>query len=126
MTTTMLACGHAANAVDTATGEPSCAMCAGLDDGASEPVAMPDLTGRSARCTCGRTEPSSLDLAFFEFRGEGSPRGIDTCKHCAYALVAHERKAETGEAHLSRVCDNFEPRGPWEFDSFYCGCQGWS
>jgi len=22
-------------------------------------------------------------------------------------------------------CPGFEPRGAWDFDSFYCGCRGW-
>lgn len=119
--TVMLACGHAANATDK-DGEPSCAICAGIDAGARVVVATPDLDGRTARCSCGATRPSSTGLAFFEYRGEGSRSAVDTCKHCRYALVAHERKRS--EPHLRLVCDHFEPHGAWEHDSFYCGCRG--
>ncbi len=67
----MLACGHSANAVDE-NGNPCCAICFGLKDGASETVVKtPDLKGRKAKCSmCDRTEPSSIDLAFFEYRPE--------------------------------------------------------
>jgi hypothetical protein len=77
---------------------------------------------RMARCSCGKTEPSSdkAQLAFFEFRGVGSKEATETCRHCGYHAVAHQPE------HPRRVaCLDFEPRGPQEFDLFYCGCRGW-
>ena len=63
----MMQCGHAANAVDKDTGAPCCVICAGIS-GADymTVVTTPDLTGRMARCGCGRQQPSSTGLAFFE------------------------------------------------------------
>ena len=64
MMTVMLGCGHAANA--THNGEPCCAICFGIRDGATTVVDAPDLTGRKAVCSYGDTiKPSSLDLPFF-------------------------------------------------------------
>lgn len=126
----MLSCGHAANATD-GNGQPACAICVGLEK--SVPVAAPNLTGREARCGkfCA-VVPSSLDLAFFEFRGEGSPVSKRTCKKCGYADVAHD------PAHMQRnvpsnrktvveqgKCSGFEPHGAYEYDTYYCGCRGW-
>jgi hypothetical protein len=89
------------------------------------PAVPPDLTGRTARC-CDKSGivPSSLDLAFFEYRGERSRAATDTCLHCRYALVAHERK-QRGENISRHVCDSFEPHGEWDHDTYYCGHSGW-
>jgi hypothetical protein len=84
---------------------------------------MPELNGRMAKCTCGRTEPSSHSLAFFQFRGDGSESAVETCKHCAYFRVAHTPAVMAKNSSLK--CTNFESRGAYEFDSFYCGCRGW-
>lgn len=84
---------------------------------------MSELTGRQARCTCRRLEPSSRDLAFFEFCGEGSERATKTCKNCHYHAVAHTAAVMAKNDALK--CTNFEPHGPFEFDSYYCGCRGW-
>lgn len=69
-------------------------------------------------CTC--VQPSSKELPFFEFQGEGSREAVEMCKHCWYAKVAHEK-----DRRSSDVCTHFEPRGPAQFDKFYCGCAGW-
>lgn len=38
----------------------------------------PSLEGRTARCACGKTRPSTdPGLAFFEYRGPGSPLATD-------------------------------------------------
>lgn len=78
---------------------------------------------RQARCHCGRTEPSSPQKQFaFEYRGPGSQRAREQCKHCGYFECAHG----TGKPHLKHIEGHtFEPHGPYEFDAFYCGCQGW-
>lgn len=78
----------------------------------------PDLTGRTARCSCGKERSSSDELAFFEYRGHGSRAAAVHCKNCGYYPVAHEKDNV-------RHCGNFEPHGPYEFDHFYCGCRGW-
>src|SRR3990167_10586181 len=45
-----------------------------------EQIDSPTLDGRTARCGCGKTRPSSLDLAFFEYMGDGSPTATEKCK----------------------------------------------
>lgn len=80
---------------------------------------MENLKGRMAKCYDGcALVPSHAGLPFFEFRGEGSEQAKITCKNCPYYETAH------GKGH-SHVCNNFIPRGAFEFDSFYCGCRGW-
>lgn len=80
------------------------------------------MTGkvREAKCFCGRIVPSSEKLPFFESRDEGTRMATDTCKNCRYAEVAHR-----GETRNKKVCENFEPMGAWQYDTFYCGCRGW-
>lgn len=51
---------------------------------------MPDLTGRQAKCAYGdNIQPSSPDLAFFEYLGEGSREALNICKECRYDKGAH-------------------------------------
>lgn len=103
----------------------------------------PDLSNRKARChyygkmpyknecnyggvsnkPCSCEQDSSLDLPFFEYYGPRSYKAVAACKNCKYEKMAHERKRSF--ADTSTVCSNFEPHGPYEFDSFYCGCQSW-
>lgn len=89
---------------------------------------MPDLTGRMARCMCGKQKPSSLDLAFFEYRGPGSRNAVHSCI-CGYYDVAHDLLAAdpVKYRHVRAVkCGGtFAPRGDVGTDSFYCGCRGW-
>lgn len=80
----------------------------------------PDLTGRMARCGCGKKVPSSWSEAFFEFQGEGSREATLKCK-CGYYEVAHN---STGRSSNCK-CRKFVPKGTHEFDRFYCGCNGW-
>lgn len=67
----LMKCGHAANATDEQ-GHPCCAICWGIVEGADEIAETPpDLEGREAECLyCHRRVPSSLNLAFFEYRPE--------------------------------------------------------
>jgi hypothetical protein len=98
----------------------------------------PDLTGRMAKCTYSHANPkgrqrpekspvpSSFDLAFFEYCGEGSREATELCK-CGYHKVAHEKNGGKCPAN-SRTkppSRKFTPKGPQEFDRFYCGCFGW-
>ena len=85
------------------------------------------LEDRQAKCTyCKKTVPSNVELAFFEFKGEGSKTATENCMACAYTKIAHERAAEYKESHLARLLDHeFAPRGAADVDNFYCGCRGW-
>lgn len=93
---------------------------------------MPNM--RVAKCTyCGSLRPSSEheSLAFFEFHGEGSREATETCK-CGYHMMAHDPAEMARNVPNNRQtvveqgkCKGFEPRGPRETDSFYCGCRGW-
>lgn len=90
---------------------------------------QPDLTGRKAKCAYGEhgIVDSSLQLAFFEYKGPGSPNASETCKHCRMHKVAHEH--DPGRVDPSSVvergqCPGFEPHGTLEMDVYYCGCRG--
>jgi hypothetical protein len=69
----MMKCGHAANAVDTKTGNPCCVICSGIDPGADViDDSPPNLNNRLAKCSCcNKTELSNTELAFFKYRSEG-------------------------------------------------------
>ena len=130
----MMKCGHAANATN-GDGKPSCAICIGLRAGADEvDTAPPDLSGRQAKCSCGRIEQSDAKrLAFFEYCGLGSRAATEICK-CGYADVAHavEGMARNVPSNRKTVIEDgrckrgaFDARGPQEFDRYYCGHAGW-
>jgi len=131
MTPVMMKCGHAANS--RSGDKPACAICVLTDEGALiVDDTPPDLSTRQARCSCGKIEPShSTRLAFFEYRGEGSPAAINSCKNCGFHEVAHdpvytrERNVEPRTVVERGLCKGFEAKGPWQYDSFYCGCGGW-
>jgi hypothetical protein len=129
MSTTMMTCGHTGMATHAGAHDglpanhPSCVIDA-PNPAACTPAVAPNLDGRLAKCSCGKTRPSSTELAFFEWRGEGSRAAIMTCKQCSYYEIAHLRK-NAGETANRYICDNFEPYGAFEFDLFYCGCRGW-
>lgn len=113
----LMACGHVANGRGPK-GQPVCVICFGLTAGAETPIEVPSFEGRMAECVCGNRAPSSLELAFFEFRGEGSP-AASRCT-CGYGRQAHARE------RVARSCPTgYEPRGALETDSYYCGCRGW-
>ena len=72
MKTVMMECGHTANAQDK-DGNPVCVICFGIAPGAMEvKQEQVDLAGRIAKClyryNCRNTQPSSLNLAFFEHK----------------------------------------------------------
>lgn len=123
MSGTMMKCGHAANATD-GSGNPACAICVGLNRGSDEIDSTPlDFAGRIAKCSCGRTAPSDpKSLAFFEYCGTGSREATNICT-CGYAAAAHTPEVMARNKALK--CTNFTPRGPREFDRYYCGCRGW-
>jgi hypothetical protein len=125
----MMRCGHQANAV-TGTGAPTCVICAGIVPGADEVAAPLDglLKEREARCSCGALRPSTDaltgGLAFFEYRGKGSHVAMDMCGNCAHARSAHTGKEVRTGGRLI-ICSEFKPRGPMEYDTYYCGHAGW-
>lgn len=69
----MMQCGCRAQGTNSKTGEPVCVVHIGLDAGATVVADEPDLSGRIAKCTCGRTNPSDqplpgyIGLPFFEY-----------------------------------------------------------
>jgi hypothetical protein len=91
----------------------------------------PDLTGRTAKCSCGNTMPSdSKHLAFFEYCGPGSREATETCK-CGFFFSAHTAEGMARNVASNRKtvieqgkCTGFVARGPLEFDRYYCGCRG--
>jgi hypothetical protein len=116
MSAPMMKCGHAANAVSE--GKPSCVICAGMHPGWNQiDDAPPSLEGRQSKCTAKcKVVPSSNELPFFEYRGEGSREATLICK-CGYHQVAHDKG--------NTRCKTFTPKGPQQFDKHYCGCMGW-
>lgn len=122
--TPMMKCGHAANAhvVDATTRAtiPACAICFGISPGADVvDLDGPTLDGRTARCSCGRTEPSDARLPFFEYLGPGSQWAATHCAVCNYHRAAHE-PGKTQHGHGFTAHD--EGR---DTDGYYCGCRGW-
>ena len=116
----ILSCGCRAQSIN-GNGEPSCPVHSTIPGGV-HPIPPPDLEGRMARCDCGKMAKSSLDLAFFQFRGVGSREGDETCKNCRYYKVAHRPEVTNKN---NSVCLNFEPIISFELDKYYCGCYGW-
>lgn len=121
----MMGCGHTANS--TRDGKPSCVMCTGLNPEADVVIEIPDVTGRMARCSCGKLVPSDPSrLAFFQ---SAEIRARQTCKVCRYAAIAHaeetrqrphNRNTKLGDGHA------FVRSDADEFDSYYCGCRGFN
>jgi hypothetical protein len=89
-----------------------------------------DLIGRFAVCGAHKLNPehhhsktpSSSKLAFFVYKGPESDFSKNACKNCSYNLVGHAR-IEVG--NVNRCCEKFEPYGPFPYDDYYCGCNGW-
>lgn len=92
-------------------------------------------TERTAKCAyCNATRPSSEweQLAFFENRGDGTKWATDHCACCGYTLSAHTVEGMANNVPSNRrtvveqgKCPGFIAKGPWEHDSYYCGCRGW-
>lgn len=136
----MMACGHAANAhTKNEDGEdiPSCVICAPSIESRTI-IGPPNLEGRIAKCAYsspgrywyGNPEdhakgvPSRIDLAFFEYKGPGSKAAMEHCGECGYYLVAHSGP-QMGKWVKNPKDHEFVPHGPYEFDTYYCGCFGW-
>ena len=116
--TPMMACGCAANAKRRIAITGAVIPCCVIHD-CIDVVTSPDLSGRQARCSCGKLVESNPDkAAFLEYRGVGSRHATKLCK-CGYTDEAHAKP------HIAAKCKTFTARGPHEFDLFYCGCRGW-
>lgn len=86
-------------------------------------IPKPDLKGRKARCVCGRTAGSSEELRNFEYRGPGSRSANEVCV-CGYHELAHHEDIRLGAVSPTlRNCPAFTPRGPNEYDAYWCGCE---
>lgn len=105
----MMMCGHAANAeqiLPDGKRIPSCAICIGINPGASIiNESPPSLEGKKARCTYFGSVP--------EGRNHESNYGCKRGEPCNC-----ERPSSPDLAF-------FEHKPSAEFDSFYCGCWGW-
>lgn len=109
----MMACGHAANAVD-GKGNPVCAICYGIHQGATEVVETPSLDGRKARCAYyGST-----------FERPGARFGC-SCYQCAKRYRTEGKRTCKCERDSSTNLAFFEHRPDEKYDQFYCGCHGW-
>jgi hypothetical protein len=87
----LMKCGCVAAGVMSARGgkkfEPPIPCC--IVHNCIEPAEeVPTLDGRMARCGCGKKEPSSYNLPFFEYRGDGSRAATETCV-CGYNRTPH-------------------------------------
>ena len=103
-------CGHVENSkrvMDDGTRIPACAICL-CTETEKECQGNEGLEDREARCHCGKLVPARWDLAFFEYRGEGSYKAHNTCKNCGYFKSAHPFKRHE--------CEGFEPYGTYKYD----------
>lgn len=130
----LMQCGHAANAIardhirldeagrpkesrELEPDKPACAICSCVELA----IELPNLEGRTAKCDmCKRITPSCMNLAFFQYRGDGSRAATETCAVCRYHKVAHD------EGHPAVADHDFIPHGAFDFDVWYDGCKGWS
>lgn len=102
----LMKCGHRANATTPDKGN-CCAICAPRPEAYEIDPSPPSLEGRVAKCeSCSNTQPSSLSLAFFEYRGPLSRFDSDAPTH--------------------NVARNTHAPGGFLRDSYYCGCRGWN
>lgn len=93
MKMSLMKCGHTAMAVDE-NGNPCCVICHGDPRSQIVEEDLPDLTGRLAKCDCGNTRESSIELPFFEYKGPNSHAAKEMCKLCRYGIIAHLPKWE--------------------------------
>jgi hypothetical protein len=80
---------------------------------------------RMALCHCGDTRPSSERLFGFTDKSLNSAWVKRHCRHCGKHEVAHYPGC-SAVAPDQYERHQFEPRNEAaDFDSFYCGCEGW-
>lgn len=83
------------------------------------------VEGRTAKCSCGATTPSTHDLFGFEYRGPGSDWLAKRCGVCRYSPLAHKVDEIVQGPRRPFHGHAFVPSEPQEMDSYYCGCRGW-
>lgn len=78
---------------------------------------MPDTTApRQMRCDfCSKSGPSKAFSCNFTDRSPGSAWAT----RCRCSRTAEQHAADPGLDHP------YEPQGPRDTDTFYCGCFGW-
>ena len=81
------------------------------------------MSTRQARCHCGKTRPSSPNLAFFEDRSPGTQD--HRCRDCRKFVAAHEYAPRRVRPEPSENHPFVPMTAGYEFDSYYCGCRGW-
>ncbi len=130
----LMICGHAANGICTSKngikynpGIPCCVICSCNEQESNQPDSENKLHDRQAICCSKQSlKPSTLNLAFFEYRGPNSKVANTMCS-CGFAEIAHTRDySKMAGWRPKKCCDNFEARGAWEYDLYYCGCRGWN
>lgn len=131
MSDILMKCGHTAHAttkLPDGTTVPCCAICSMLD-GSKDWITpasteeIPNLEGRQASCPdCGTLRPSSFNLAFFEYRGPGCAKSKNECITCGSHKNFHDPNHWGYKGHEHP----FIPGHTREYDSYYCGCRGWS
>ena len=110
----MMKCGHAANAYNLDTGEPSCVICQG-DPGADQiEENPPDLTNRKARCDYYGKKTGSIGKCSPVMGAFGHPE-----------LSAKPNTICRAEISSDTSLPFFKHKPNEEFDMFYCGCHGW-
>lgn len=88
------------------------------------------LEGRTARCGCGKTRPSSKDISFFSYKGEGSRDATEVCGFLVDGRICHGHPTIHQEINPTTkragITDHeFVAHGAFEYDEYYCGCSGW-
>ena len=98
----MMACGHAANAVDS-TGAPTCVICIGISPGADTVAESPNLEGREMVCSYSglRKKGDVVKRGGGKYKANHNPQP----SKLSAAFFAHNPDAD--------------------YDGFYCGCWGW-
>jgi len=100
----MMKCGHAANAHDRH-GKPVCAICIGIDPGATVVDSHPPgMEGRKARC---------------HYYGRGRVPYKNECDICKQGQPCQCERPSSPKLAF------FESRPGEPYDKFYCGCRGW-
>lgn len=136
----LMKCGHTAQAINSRTDKPCCVICSGSPEANIIDDSPLDLSGRFARCSyytgCHSQQSSSIDLAFFEYRGEGSKYAEKECHICGYHSKDWKPNPKNGKICYNNsdkpnpyVCINKGKQcvyGVFEFDRYYCGCHGWN
>lgn len=88
-----------------------------------------NLEGRFAHCGESTPVPSSYDLPFFEYMGDGSPSSKlcgypSNDRHCGRMEEVHQEiNPFTNRAGITD--HKYQARGGWDHDIYYCGHNGW-